>query len=138
MSLRNSGLRAEGQQLHRESRALCAGLLDSQFELPSGFRSAIPKGKNAGKNSIADESRPKPKPASPRPDAQPPDAPESPPRTKAGDRSAKKESLRDRARALEGKVRTRRLPSAAKIPQTTLPEQLRAMYSMLYGGRMPE
>lgn len=138
VSLRNSGLRAAGQQLHRESRVLCAGLLDSQFELPSGFRSAIPKGKNAGKNSIADEPRPKPKPASPRPEARPPDAPEALPRTKAGDRSGQDEPLRVRTQALEGKVRTRRLPSVAKTPRTTLPEQLRAMYSMLYGGRMPE
>ena len=138
VSLRNSGLRAAGALLHRESRALCAGLVESQFELPSGFRSAIPKGKNAGKKSIADEPRPQPKPTPPRPESQPPDAPETLPRTKAGDRSGQDESLRVRTQALEGKVRTRRLPSVAKTPRATLPEQLRAMYSMLYGRRMPE
>ncbi|MBV1862578.1 MAG: hypothetical protein KUG77_29420, partial [Nannocystaceae bacterium] len=138
VSLRNSGLRAVGAQLHRESWVLCAGLSDSQFELPSGFRSAIPKGKNAGKKSIADEPRPSPKPAPPRPESPPPETTSAFSSSEAGDKSGQDDPLRVRTRALEGKVRTRRLPSAAKIPQTTLPEQLRAMYSMLYGGRMPE
>jgi len=138
VGLRNSGLRAAGQQLHRESRVLCAGLLDSQFELPSGFRSAIPKGKNAGKKSIADEPRPKPKPASPRPEAQPPDAPDALPRTEAGDRSGQDESLRVRTRALEGKVRARVSERVPKVPGKTVSEQLRAMYSSIYGGQMPE
>ena len=138
VSLKNSGLRAAGQQLHRESRVLCAGLLDSQFELPSGFRSAIPKGKNAGKKSIADEPTPKPKPASARPEALPPDAPEAPPRTEAGDRSGQDESLRVRTRALEGKVRARMPERVAKVPGKTVSEQLRAMYSSIYGGQMPE
>ena len=135
---RNGGQLATGAQLHRESKRLCAGLLDSQFELPSGFRSAIPKGKNERKNSLADEPKPRPEPAPPRPERPPPEVAEALPRTEAGDRSGQDESLRVRAQAMEGKVRARRSASAAEPLGVTVSEQLRAMYSSIYGGQMPE
>ncbi len=136
--LTNSGLRPNSELLHQESRTLKDALEDLEIELPSGNRSALPKGKTEGNFVFTRETTPNLKRTSARLEQPPPESTATTSVAKASDKSGKPSPLRDRARALDGRKPTWRQGPPPKSGGKTVIDQIRDMYQKLYGNQMPE
>ena len=138
VSERNRGQRPRNERLRLETRALLEASRCRYIELPSGHRTAIPKGKNEGNLNLTREAKPSRKPPPPSPEQRPPQRAEPIPRAEAGDNESTKQFLCVRAWALDGRACSQASQSAPKSQGPRGPDFFREAFTSLYGRQMPD